>query len=78
MEINLKLLSDVTKSKFDYDDRIRTYECACGKGSIIWSKETPNGCGSGYQATYSDVFFYCEECEAKYDFVKDGSVTLKK
>lgn len=75
---DLELISDETKSSgYDYDERIRRYKCPCGKGDVVWSKEKPNGNGSGYHATFSDVFWYCDICEPKYDFWV-GQVKLKK
>lgn len=77
--MKLKIISeDVVKLSGGYDEKIRTYECPCGKGQIIWSKEIPNGEGFGMQSTFSDVFFRCDDCESKYDFSTiTRSVSLK-
>ena len=77
-KIPLPLLSDETREiSSDYNERIRTYSCPCGLGKVVWSKEKPNGRGYGYQATFSDIFCYCETCKDKYDFSDKGYATLQ-
>jgi len=74
----LKLISDETKEEsYDYDERVRIYECPCGKGTVIWSKERPNGKGFGYQATFSDTTCLCKDCESKYEF-RGGRAKIKE
>lgn len=78
--IKLNLISEerITE-QYDYDETVRTYSCPCGKGKVIWSKERPNGHGTGYQATFSDVFCQCDDCKTKYDFdrIKGYATVLK-
>ena len=76
-KITLTLLSDETQIKGDYDERIRKYSCPCGEGEVIWSKERPNGRGYGYQATFSNIFCYCDNCKEKYDFSDKGYAKIK-
>lgn len=52
-----------SESQWDYDEHKITYRYPCGKGTVVWSKERPNGNGSGYQAPYTDLFVYCKDCE---------------
>lgn len=62
-----ELFDEKIIDKTDYTERVRIYKCPCGKGKFIWSKERPNG-GSGYQATFSDHIWQCEDCKLKYKF----------
>ena len=71
-KITLTLLSDETQINGDYDERIRKYSCPCGEGEVIWCKERPNGRGYGYQATFSNIFCYCDNCKENYDFSDKG------
>ena len=66
-KIKLEQLSTEIHEGATYDDTIRTYKCPCGEGTVVWSKERPNGNGFGYQATFSDAFCYCENCKENYD-----------
>ena len=68
--VELELISDETHENGTYDERVRTYKCPCGQGTVVWSKERPNGSGYGYEATFSDAFCYCDNCEDKYDVSK--------
>lgn len=77
--MKLKIISEnVIRLNDGYDEKIIKYECPCGKGEIVWSKETPNGEGFGMQSTFSDVFFRCDDCKSKYDFSQiTRTVSLK-
>ncbi|HEM5315032.1 hypothetical protein [Streptococcus suis] len=68
--IELELISTETHEVGSYDETVRTYKCPCGKGTVVWSKERPNGSGYGYQATFSDAFCRCEDCKDLYDVEK--------
>lgn len=76
-EIELELISDETHVQGTYDVRDRKYCCPCGKGILLLSKERPNGSGYGYEATYSDVFCYCDDCKEKYEFSTFPTVSAK-
>ena len=36
--VELELISDETHENGTYDERVRTYKCPCGQGTVVWSK----------------------------------------
>lgn len=58
--LKLEQISEKYRDLHDgYTERNITYVCPCGNGTILWSKERPNGVNG---ATFSDVFCYCDDC----------------
>lgn len=66
-KLHLELISEENCESYDYDERVRTYNCPCGEGTVVWSYERSNGNGFGHRSSFSDVFCYCDNVKHKYD-----------
>ncbi|HDR7363153.1 TPA: hypothetical protein QCX21_000821 [Bacillus toyonensis] len=70
-EIDSKSLSDVGLRSTNGDIKETMYECPCGKGKVYEERD--------YIVGYKNrqINCYCEECDKKYTFKRNGIAELK-